>query len=686
MKRKFLFVCSLALAATIGWAQITSDFTLTANPSLNIPLGPFLADGAPFYSIGGGISLKGEYSPPFAQFLYSGFAFDADLIPINSSTKTLTLLSLGLELGAQLYPVPRLGVRMAALGGEYMGTMSGSSSSVFNPFVGGLGEVSYLLNPSLSLALGASYKYAFIPNASIYQGIGVSLGVQYHIGAGGRAENLKVEPSIRPIFPLFYNYYDKNPAGSITIRNTSTGPIQDVKVSFFVRQFMDQPKVTWTWKELARGDEKTFDVFALFKDNIFGVTEATKVAGEISVAYKYFGSDVTSTYPVTVSINNRNSMTWDDSAKAAAFVTSNDVNVRSFAARAVPDARSRGVPAVNATFRAAMALFGALKIQGVAYVPDPKAFASKVENKEAVDYLQFPAQTLETRAGDCDDLSILYASLLESAGIESAFITVPGHIYVAFNADLDPKNAGAMFKNAGDLIFRDNETWIPVEITRVKDGFLKAWQSGAQEWRAAQASGNAEFIPVHDSWEKYAPANSGDVIKVNVSQPDSERVYSAYSTELRTFWASDFLPRVTSLQNDLKVKRYDTKLLNKLGVLYARFGMYDDARKQFETLVANNGEVPTALINLGNLAYLDGRNQDALDYFTRALKQSEESSVALQGIAMAGYELGDTNAVQTALEQLKRADPDAASRLASLGGGAGRAASSDKEITSWNEE
>jgi transglutaminase-like putative cysteine protease len=687
MKRMLLFACCLSAAATLGWAQVTSDFTLTANPSLSIPLGPSLADGTPFYSLGGGVSLKGEYSPPFAQFLYTGLAFDADLLPINSSTKGLTLLSLGLELGGQFYPVPRLGVRMAAFGGEYMGSVTGASSPVFNPFVGGLAEVSYLLNPSLSLALGASYKYAFIPGSVVYQGIGVNLGVQYHVGAGGGNGNLKVEPSIQPIFPLFYNYYDKNPAGSITIRNTSTGPIQDVKVSFFVRQFMDQPKVTWTWKELARGEEKTFDVFALFKDSIFSVTEATKVAGEISVAYKYFGSDVTSIYPVTISINNRNGMTWDDTAKAAAFVTSNDMNVRSFTARAVPDARSRGVPAVNATFRSAMALFDALKIQGVAYVPDPKTYASKVENKEAVDYLQFPAQTLETRAGDCDDLSILYSALLEAAGIETAFITVPGHIYVAFNAGLDPKTASATFKSAGDLIVRDGETWIPVEITRVKDGFLRAWQTGAQEWRAAEANGNAAFVPIHDSWEKYSPANSGDVIKVNVTPPDSERVYAAYSTELKMLWASDFLPRVTSLQNELKAKRFDAKLLNRLGVLYARFGMYDDARKQFETLVANNGEVPTALINLGNLAYLDGRNQDALDYFTRALKQSQGSSVALQGIAMAGYELGDTNAVQTALEQLKKADPGAASRLASLGGGgAGRAASSDKEITSWNEE
>ena len=32
-------------------------------------------------------------------------------------------------------------------------------------------------------------------------------------------------------------------------------------------------------------------------------------------------------------------------------------------------------------------------------------------------------QTLEYRAGDCDDLSILYSALLESVGVETAFIT-----------------------------------------------------------------------------------------------------------------------------------------------------------------------------------------------------------------------------------------------------------------------
>jgi tetratricopeptide (TPR) repeat protein len=687
MNQKCVVALGLVLVGALGWAQVTSDFTLTAYPTVNIPLGPVLSDGTPYYSIGGGVSVKGEYTPSFAQFLYSGLALGADLVPINSSTKSVTLLSLGAELGVQYFPIPRLGLRLAACGGEYAGMVA--EGTVFNPYIGGLADVSYLLNPSLTLALGASYRYNFTPTDPLYQGIGVSFGVRYHIGAGGGAANLKVEPALRPIFPLFYSYYDKNPAGSTTIKNTSTGTIQDLKVSFFVKQFMDQPKVTWTCKELARGEEKTFDVFALFRDNIFGVTEATKVAGEISVAYKYFGNDVTGSYPVTVTVHNRNGMTWDDTCKAAAFITSNDMNIRSFAARAVPDARSRGTAAINATFRAAMALFTAMRIQGVAYIPDPKTFASKVENKEAVDYLQFPAQTLETRAGDCDDLTILYAALLESAGIETAFITVPGHIYVAFNLDLDPRTAAATFVNPADLITRENETWIPVEITRVRDGFLRAWQTGAQEWRSASAGQNAVFIPVRDAWEKFSPANTGDIIKVNISPPDSERVYAAYAAELQAFWTAAFQPRISKLQDDLRLQKTDSRLLNRLGVLYARFGRYDEARQQFENIVATNGEVPSALVNLGNIAYMRGDNQGALDYYTRALKRSSNNSFALQGVAMAGYELGDTNAVQTALAQLKTADPEAAERLASLdagSGGKGRAASAEKEVSSWNEE
>jgi hypothetical protein len=55
---------------------------------------------------------------------------------------------------------------------------------------------------------------------------------------------------------------------------------------------------------------------------------------------------------------------------------------------------------------------------------------------------------------------------------------------------------------------------------------------------------------------------------------------------------------------------------------------------------------------------------------------------------MAGYEAGNSDAVQNALAQLKKEDPAALERLAAQGigsGGSGRAASADKEVDTWDE-
>jgi hypothetical protein len=58
-------------------------------------------------------------------------------------------------------------------------------------------------------------------------------------------------------------------------------------------------------------------------------------------------------------------------------------------------------------------------------VVDPVTPYKKFSQNLSVDFLQFPNQTLEYKARDCDDLSMLYNALLESVGIKTAFITIP---------------------------------------------------------------------------------------------------------------------------------------------------------------------------------------------------------------------------------------------------------------------
>jgi hypothetical protein len=686
MKAKAVFVLLLAFAAAAGWGQATSPFAVSAQPLVSVPLGPALGD-IPWYTIGGGAGLRAEFTPPALQFLFAGLGVDAELLPINTAEKAATFLSLGPLVGVQFFPVQRLGFRAAGLGGVYAGIIE--AGTVWNPYVGAALDISYQVKPAVAVALGGEFKYHFTPTGPAYYGLGLGLGIRYYIG-GSRAD-LRVEPEFQPIFPVFYSYYDDNPAGTVRLQNHSMGPIQDVRVSLLVKEYMSAPKQAPAVAVLQRGKDAEVAANALFTDSILAVTEQKKVAGELEVAYTYFGQELKSTYPVTIVIQPRNGMTWDQTAKAAGFVTTGDDRVRNFAAPFAADARDRGQLAVSWRFRVAMALFEALKAHGVGYVADPTTpYVQKAKEKTSIDLLRFPVETLVARVGDCDDLSILYAALLETSGIQAAFLTTPGHIFVAFNLGMDQKTAKATFANPDNLLLReDGSTWLPVEVTRVRDGFLRAWREGAQEWRAAGGAGSAEFVPLLAAWQQFPAVDTGRVLQGSIVNPDPTRVFQAYSMALSQFYKNDFEPRIAEVQAALKKEPNDPKLLNRLGVLYARFGMNREARAQFEQIVRTGTEAfPAVLINLGNLAYLEGNYQDAFEFYSRALEKAPESPVALLGLARAAYELGKNTDAKDAYDRLMQSAPQVAQEYAYLGaaaGGAARAASAEKEVTEWTD-
>jgi hypothetical protein len=687
MKTKAVLVLLLSGIAAAGWCQATSPFAISAQPLVSVPLGPALGDGTPYYTIGAGASVRAEYTPPAVQYLFGGLGVDAEFLPLNGAGASATFLSFGPLIGVQFFPVQRFGIRLAGTGGIYAGMIE--AGTVWNPFAGAILDFGYQVKPALALALGGEFKYHFTPTGPAYYGVGISVGARYYIG-GNRAD-LRIQPELRPIFPVFYSYYDDNPAGSVTLQNHSMGPIQNVQVSLFVREYMSAPKPSPVVPVVQRGKDVTIDTNALFTDSILGVTEQKKVAGELEIAYTYFGQAMKATYPVTVTIQPRNGMTWDQTEKAAGFVTTGDDRVRNFAAPFAADARDRGQMAVSWRFRVAMALFEALKAHGVGYVADPTTpYVENSKDKSNIDLLRFPVETLVARVGDCDDLSILYAALLESSGIQTAFLTTPGHIFVAFNLGMDHKTAQATFATPEDLLLReDGTTWLPVEVTRVRDGFLRAWKAGGQEWRAAGAAGNTEFVPLLAAWQKFPAVDTGRVLQGSTANPDPTRVFQAYSLALTQFYKGDFEPRINEVQAALKKTPNDAKLLNKLGVLYARFGMNKEARSQFEQIVKTGKDpFPAVLINLGNLAYLEGKFQDAFDFYFKALDKLPESPVALLGLARSAYELGKNAEVKDAYDKLSQAAPGIAQEYAYLGavaGGTARAAAAEQEVSVWDD-
>jgi tetratricopeptide (TPR) repeat protein len=117
--------------------------------------------------------------------------------------------------------------------------------------------------------------------------------------------------------------------------------------------------------------------------------------------------------------------------------------------------------------------------------------------------------------------------------------------------------------------------------------------------------------------------------------------------------------------------------------------MNKEARSQFEQIVKTSKDTfPAVLINLGNLAYLEGNFQDAFDFYFKALQKLPESPVALLGLARSAYELGKNAEVKDAYDKLSQAAPGIAQEYAYLGavaGGTARAAAAEQEVSVWDE-
>jgi tetratricopeptide (TPR) repeat protein len=307
-----------------------------------------------------------------------------------------------------------------------------------------------------------------------------------------------------------------------------------------------------------------------------------------------------------------------------------------------------------------------------------------------IDYLQFPNQTLDFKAGDCDDLSILYSSLLEAIGIRTAFITIPGHIYMAFGLGMSEEVARRTFSRSDDLIFRQGQAWVPVEVTSIGPGFLEAWQIGAREWRENEPAANAGFYPTADAWALFEPVGYTNLKEGNIAVPAQDAVLQAFMAEVRKLVEREVAPRATEIKARISVSGQDPKLINSLGVLYARYGLSQEAEAQFRLILGRREYLP-ALLNMGNLALLRGDSRGALAFYNRAVSLDRQNPSVLLGLAKAYLGLEQFDEANRRYSELKRLDPALAERNAYLDSRPGdekaRASAADQALTTivWAE-
>jgi hypothetical protein len=284
------------------------------------------------------------------------------------------------------------------------------------------------------------------------------------------------------IYPASHEIFAFKPIGLARVRNISERPI-NARVSFFLERYMDAPTESQP-VYLAPGGEAEVPITAVFNEQVTRVPSLMIREGNVYVNATP-AEEYDDRFQTRVLIHGRNA--WDgDVLTLRYFVTPDDPFVLKYSRDVLLEQHDslvvqKGVPEQFARARMVIAAFAG-KLQ---YVNDPRLSA---------DFVQYPSETLTQRGGDCDDMTVCFASLLSSIGIPTAFVDVippehpeQSHIYLLFDTGVEPRFASSMAGNPKRFVVRRNpqgkETvWIPIETTVIAQGFEEAWSSGAQRY------------------------------------------------------------------------------------------------------------------------------------------------------------------------------------------------------------
>lgn len=668
--RAVLVVSTLLTSPAIPSAQ---DLRLDIKPSLLVPL----SDTAHF-GFGGGASINLDLE--LLGLLYPYVGMDVAFLGL-ASEGVVTVGSASAGFGFFAHPWPRLRLSLAAGGGAYVGAYEtgGEREMTGNLFWKAAFEAGYRLRPNFTVSAAASYMDLRRELDSFWTGLGLSVSANFALGPSGEGNAPAQAIESRPAFPTVAASYSSDSFGTIAVLNAESAEIRNVELWFQSEGYTSAPVLCATIPVLGQGKTAQASLLARFSEAVLSITEQTKIRGQVLVRYQLLGQDRESQSEITLSLQHRNAITWADRRILAAFASPNDPAVLDMSKFLAGVVRSHARGELDSNLQYGLGLFEGLHLGGISWTADPQtAYASASANPAAVDYVQYPHQSLAYRSGDSDDLAALYAALLESVGIPAALVPMDGEVLAAFRMAGDESSVRSAFSDAAEFFFIDGQAWVPIRISALREGFLIAWSEGAKLFR--DGGGRESFYRLSDAWKTHPPIGVPDVVSA-VKKPAESTVATVFENAVALVVSREVEPRAQRLRSSFGSGGGSGVQRNTLGVLYARYGMYPEAKAQFEA--ASSMGYEAAYVNLGNIAFLTRDWETAERWYRKAALTKPDSPSVIIGLARTLYELDRYEEADALFKRAILLMPALAERYgylsASLGSSASRAsAASDR--------
>ncbi|MDD4309340.1 MAG: tetratricopeptide repeat protein, partial [Candidatus Cloacimonetes bacterium] len=455
------------------------------------------------------------------------------------------------------------------------------------------------------------------------------------------------------LYPSLQRYYDTNPIGTITLFNNKGISIQNVKVVVKVARITDKPFET-TISSLLPNKEHQIDIIIPINQNVFNVCRegSASITTELFVEYT-FDEQSRNYYDENKRIEalNISALNWKSRKQFASFVNPVDEHLRNFVSTEIlslfphnPDLK------LNKQIQRAMQIWSYYSVNGLGYVLDNTI--SNVADSDN-DYVQYPFQTLDRRAGDCEDLLALLATSLSVIGVECGFIDLPGHVMLAFNTQMSLRDVLDSGIDSNHFIFRNDKYWIPIETTLLgKNSFSQSWLEALNKYQALISKETyPDLIEFADAHAQYPAPNWSMPIQSD-KYGNSAAAQSSYNDELQNIM---LLGQIAQEAEYLRtIKKYPSNLLvaNEYALWCKDNNKLATAQSIWEQILVQDPRNLASLINLGNLMQETKQYENSRRYYLEALKQNQETEMLNLNLCILEYRSDNKSKAQEYFNKL----------------------------------
>lgn len=425
---------------------------------------------------------------------------------------------------------------------------------------------------------------------------------------------LTLPSSFEGIYPAQTPYYDRHPVGTVEVRNLAPDRITDIRLEYTLEGFSKRPHqvlVGWVDPEKMREAQIRLE---LEETKLAAQTKNRAATLRVKASYVIDETRYEQHKDLSVMVFDRNAHRWrrDGGRAVAAFVTHREppieALVREAEAALARSGEGEGASRAHPLARP-VALYIALS--KLRYRPD----AVNPFNPDELDRVLFPSETLERGAGDCDDLAVLYAALLEAWAIPASLVQIPGHVFAMAKLPILPSALGALTDDPDRFVVMKGSVWVPVETTEVGKRFEDAWSLAAKALAATRRAGvEPTIIEIRDAWRAgYLPFDveeGASGLRVAVDSAAVADALHTYEAERRA--------RVEAAMAEV-ANASGAKGKNLAGVRLAKLGELEAAGEAFLESTTADPSAPEPLSNLGNVDLLLRSPAVALGRYEAAL-------------------------------------------------------------------